>query len=455
MTPPQIAARSKMRKQFTTRFLDTVTSEGERAEYFDTAEDGLMLRVSGEGTKSFAFRYRRKSDGKRKFVSLGRYPDLSLQAARLAAVKGRIAVAEGGDPASEVQLRRSAPTFEGIVDDWAQGHALANRSPRVRADDQSMLKRYVLPEIGAMKVRDITRRELTLMLGKVRTAKDGRKGHVKKGVEPRALTHRPNRVFQLTRAILRWAHSEGIICADPTAGMKRPIKKEAERERTLSLDEIKVFWANVTDLPTTPALQIAMKLSLVTGQRIGEVCGIAKQELILDEGAPVWVIPRRRTKNSQGHRVPLSPLALGLIHEALKLQSPLLHESTGFAESPYLFPARAKRDRSHGPILPGAAAVAMFRGRDMLGINDFRVHDLRRTAATHMAELGVSPHTISLILNHVSASKRTVTSKVYVQYSYDREKREALDRWSQFLERHVDGAQHSRQRENSAPAVRE
>lgn len=423
-----------MRKQFTTRFLETITAKDGRDEYFDTAEDGLMLRVSGEGTKSFAFRYRRKSDGKRKFVSLGRYPDLCLEAARLAAAKTRIAVAEGGDPASAVQLRRSAPTFKEIVDDWAQGHALANRSARVRADDQSMLKRYVLPLIGAMKVQDITRRELTMMLGKVRTAKDGRKGHVKKGVEPRALTHRPNRVFQLTRAILRWAHAEGIIAADPTAGMKRPIKKEAERERTLSPVEIKAFWANVSKLPTTPALQIAMKLSLVTGQRIGEVCGIEKQELTLDGATPVWVIPRARTKNSEGHRVPLSPFALELIREALAVQCHRHDVSGAMVESPYLFPARAKRDRSHGPILPGAAAVAMFRGRDVLGIDHFCVHDLRRTAATRMAELGISPHTISLILNHVSASKSTITTKVYVHYSYDREKREALNRWSGFLQ---------------------
>jgi integrase len=287
----------------------------------------------------------------------------------------------------------------------------------------------VLPSIGAMKVQDIGRREITLMLAKVQAAKDGRKGHIKKGADPRTLTHRPNRVFQLTRAILRWAHAMGIIAVDPTDGMKRPIKKEAERERALSADEIKTFWANVTKLPTTPALHIALKLSLVTGQRIGEVCGIAKGELTLDGPTPVWVIPRARTKNAEGHRVPLTPLAVALIREALALQKPRPSDEGVVTESQYLFPARAKRDKSHGPILPGAAAVAMFRGRDKLGVDHFRVHDLRRTAATRMAELGISPHTISLILNHVSASKSTVTSKVYVQYSYDREKREALEKW--------------------------
>jgi integrase len=70
----------------------------------------------------------------------------------------------------------------------------------------------------------------------------------------------------------------------------------------------------------------------------------------------------------------------------------------------------------------------------VIGLEDFRVHDLRRTAATRMAEMGIAPHTISLVLNHVSARAGTVTGKVYVQYSYDREKREALDRWGDRLQ---------------------
>jgi integrase len=82
-----------------------------------------------------------------------------------------------------------------------------------------------------------------------------------------------------------------------------------------------------------------------------------------------------------------------------------------------------------------AATKALDRARPAIGLDDFRVHDLRRTAATRMAELGVSPHTISLILSHTSARKGSVTSKVYVQYSYDREKRDALEAWGRALER--------------------
>ena len=92
------------------------------------------------------------------------------------------------------------------------------------------------------------------------------------------------------------------------------------------------------------------------------------------------------------------------------------------------------------PIDANAPTKALDRARPAIGLTDFRIHDLRRTAATRMAEMGIAPHTISLVLNHVSARKGTITGKVYVQYSYDREKREALDAWGARLEKIVTGA---------------
>lgn len=423
-----------MRKKFTTRFIETVVSSAKRVDFFDQQEDGLLLRVTGEGTKTFAFRYRRKSDGQRRYLTLGRFPDMSLEAARRAATKARITVWEGGDPAGGVETRKAAPTFAQVVDQWLALHASANRSNRVRRDDQSMLQKYILPRLGTLKAQDIGRQQIAALNALVQSAGDLRKGHALGRLNPRRLTHRPNRVFELVRAILRWAHAQGTIPADPTAGMKRPVKSEAPRQRDLSWDEIATVWNNLHKLPASPGLQIAIKLSLVTGQRIGEVCGIAKSELDLTSVEPTWTIPAPRTKNKRdNHRVPLSPLAVALVREALALQSAETGDGIERIPSPFLFPARAKRDRSHGPIMGGAASVALFRGRKALGIEDFRIHDLRRTAGTRMAELGINPHTISLILNHISASKSTITSKVYVQYSYDKEKREALERWGEAL----------------------
>ncbi len=424
-----------MRKKLSARFVNSIRTHHPRIEFCDTEVEGLILRVTKDATKSWAFRYRRKSDRKRRFMSLGRFPDRSLAEARNAAAEARIAIARGADPAAGLEEVKRAPTFGQLVEYWQINHASRLRAGKVRNDDQSMLDRYILPMIGSMKVQDIKRLDIFSVLNRVQTATDTRKGRAKKHEPPRRLTTRPNRVFELMRAVWRWAHGQGLVETDPTLGMKRPVKTESVRDRELSPAEIEIFWKNLDRLPATPALTIAIKLALVTGQRIGEVCGIAKDELTLDGPAPVWMIAHTRTKNDRGHRVPLSPLAITLIREALALQ----REPVDGSEVPWVFPARAKRDGSKGPILPGATAAAMHRGRDKLGVAHFCVHDLRRTAASRMAEMGINPYTISLILNHVSASRSTVTSRVYIRYSYDKEKREALDAWSARLENIIAG----------------
>ena len=174
----------------------------------------------------------------------------------------------------------------------------------------------------------------------------------------------------------------------------------------------------------TRATALALKIALVTAQRIGEVTGIANRELSLNDTAPMWIVPGDRSKNGRANRVPLSQLAVQLIKEARG------------ADSDWLFPGAVGK----GPIDPHAPTKALSRSRALIGLNDFRVHDLRRTAATRMAEVGVSPHTISLVLNHVSARRGTVTGKVYNHYSYDREKRDALEVWCRRLKQIVSGS---------------
>jgi integrase len=296
-------------------------------------------------------------------------------------------------------------------------------------DDISMLDRHIQPRIGAMRVTEIAKRDVIRLLDEVAAQPDARKG----SKPDRKMTHRPNRVFELVRAIFRWAIGRDLLTVDPTLGLAPPIRKEKPRERDLSPDEIRRLWASLDkapiggtarhsegNFPMTRPTALAIKLALVTGQRIGEVANISLSELSLDHAAPLWMIPGDRTKNGHPNRVPLSPLALKLIAEASELAG----------ESPWLFPS----PNGDGPIDAHAPTRALARARDAIGLEDFRIHDLRRTAATRMAELGISPHTISMILNHVSARQGTLTSKVYVQYSYDHEKREALMAWSARLE---------------------
>lgn len=425
----------------TTRFIETVTTDAARAEFRDTKVTGLELRVTRDGVKSWALRYRRKSDAKKRTVTLGRFPEMSLDGARKKAAALKVAIADGEDPAEAASERRTASTFSELADDWLQLHARPNKKAAVIRDDQFMLNSHILPELGTMRIGEITKRDIVRMVDRVAAKTDARiKGAAKANaalrrrrkidvpVLPagRRLSVRPNRVLALTKAIFRWALSRDVVLFDPTASVQPPIKKVKARDRDLSPSEIATLWKNIDIAPLSPGVRLALKLSLVTGQRIGETSGIARAELDLNDTAPQWVIPAERAKNGVANRVPLSPLAVALIREGLKLAG----------ESPWLFPS-PKADG--GPIDPTAATKGMQRARPVLGVPNFRVHDLRRTAATRMAEMGVTPHTLGLVLNHVSARSGSVTLAHYVSYSFDKEKREALEAWGARLERIIAG----------------
>ncbi len=424
---------------FTEAFLKALKPQRGRKvmEYRDREVRGLEIRVWASGAKSWRCHYTRRSDGRRRVIGLGSYPGLPLKEARRKARRLQSDVEDvqtRADPAAERAARKAAVTFSDLADAWLELHAKPNITARALRDHRSMLARHILPLIGAMKACEVTKRDVLRLLANVAARPDARK---RKEAAPRTMTHRPNRVFELVRAIFRWAVSQDELPVDPTYGVKRPIKKEKPRERALSGDEIRTLWAVLdavpdtrrrvkgkasdvaSGLPMTKATALALKLSLVTAQRIGEVAGIAISELSLNTTSPVWVVPGIRTKNGDPNRVPLSDLALELIAAARTLAG----------DSAWLFP----NPSGDGPIDAHAPTRALSRARGAIGIENFRVHDLRRTAATSMAAIGIHPHTISLVLNHVSARQGTVTSKAYVHYSYDREKRAALNAWGQRL----------------------
>lgn len=432
------------------------------SEIRDEDVHGLELRAWVSGAKRWRLHYTRRSDGKRRAIGLGAYPALSLKEARVKAKRLQAGIEDEEtklDPAAERQVRKAANTFSEIADEWIERHGKPNKGRRVLRADQYMLDRHIRPAIGAMKAAEITKRDVIRLFDDVANKPDARSKNAK---VQRKLTHLPNRVFALVRSIFRWAVGRDLLKIDPTWGMGPPIKKEKPRERDLSTKEIATLWAaldrapaqrrttkglprgerivGATDIPLTRATALTLKLALLTAQRIGEVAGIAMAELDLNDTAPMWTVPGDRSKNGQANRVPLSPLAVQIIREALALIPE--HEALEgdgpdreLQQPKWLFPSPS----GDGPIDPHASTKALDRARPAIGLADFRIHDLRRTAATRMAEMGIAPHTISLVLNHVSARSGTITGKVYVQYSYDREKREALGAWGARLGRILAG----------------
>lgn len=215
--------------------------------------------------------------------------------------------------------------------------------------------------------------------------------------------------------MLRWALARGDLDHDPTIGMKRPAETRI-RERVLNDAEVNALWNCLPKaLARSKHCQRIIKLCLVTGQRVGEVAGMRRDEL--DFETRTWILPGARTKNGHPHAVPLSELALSIIMQALK--------SAG--SSPFVFPADA------GALPAMAVARTVLRAQERLGIAQWSAHDLRRTAITNMARLGIPPIVLGHVANHRTTTKAGVTLGVYAHHDYASEKRHALDLWARRL----------------------
>src|SRR5262249_1481251 len=256
-----------MRLQLTDRFCAHAKSAEVQTDYFDAAVPGLALRVTSGGTKSWSL----LMGVPRKRVTLGRYPAISLAAARTLALEtkeGRTAGSVGA--LAEAYIRHIQPL-------------------RSAAEIERRLRKDVLPVIGHTPLRELHLRDVTRII-------DGRIGEA-----PAAIT----RAFEDIRTMLRWGVSRGDLDHNPIDGMRGPPVSKAG-QRSLTDAGIKQLWKSLPD----DGYGRVLKLCLVTGQRLGEICGITTNELDLQER--VWNIPASRTKNGCAHSVPLTDLAESL-----------------------------------------------------------------------------------------------------------------------------------------------
>ena len=146
-------------------------------EVRDADVHGLEIRVTSAGVKTWRLHYTRRSDGRRRAVKLGRYPSMSLKKARSRAKALQSGIEDMDareDPAARLQARRTAHTFSELAEDWIERHAKPNRCARAVADDRSMLDRHILPEIGSMKIGEISKRDVIRLLDRVAAKADAR-----------------------------------------------------------------------------------------------------------------------------------------------------------------------------------------------------------------------------------------------------------------------------------------
>jgi integrase len=210
------------------------------------------------------------------------------------------------------------------------------------------------------------------------------------------------------RRFFNWCLERELIHTSPVARI-RPPASERSRDRVLNDDEICRFWDGCERLgwPFGPAYQ----LLLVTGQRRNEVAGMRWEDVDLDDG--VWTIPREETKTTRQHEVFLAPLAVELLRGL-----PCLGEY-------------AITTNGRTPV--SGFSASKKRLDDIIGISDWRLHDLRRTAASKMAEIGVAPHVIDKVQNRATGAISGVAA-AYNRHEHRQEKRDALYAWGKALD---------------------
>jgi integrase len=373
----------------------TVANLKPRATAFyqsDTTISGLAVRVAPDGAKTWSLRYR--VGRRQRRLTLGSYAVLTLADARQRAKDALKLVSAGVDPGQTKQDRRDADT----VSDFAKTYIEKHAKPRKKSwkVDQRRLNIDVLPLWTHRLMKDITRRDVRELLDAI-------------AARPAPIV--ANRVRSLLHKLFNVAIELGIVEVNPVTATRRP-GVEQQRDRVLTHDEMRTFWTACDALPLE--MRAAWTLRLLTAQRGGEVYGMHWQDVDLEGGW--WTIPAGLSKNKLAHRVPLSAAAVDILREVRAKADERM--KTQKHPKPSVFVLRTARGKRQQ-----AEAAATFN------IDDFRGHDLRRSAASSMASSGVSRLVISKILNHV---ERGVTA-VYDRHSYDAEKRIALDAWARTL----------------------
>jgi integrase len=387
---------------------------GARTDYFDETVTGLALRVTESGHRSWSYLFTSPRDDKRARATIGTYPATSLAAARGKALEARGHLEEGRDPRQVLAGQASAQmTVAGLVEAYLADPEKATL--RSKPEIERRLRRNVVPIIGAVRLSELRRRD-------VRNVTDP--------ILRRERKVEATRVFEDVRAIVRWAVQNEHLEANPLDGMDKPAEATVS-DRVLTDGEIRTLWCGLaTAMARSTQCQRIIQLCLVTAQRVGEIAGIVSSELDLE--AREWRLPGSRTKNGHAHVVPLSDLALEMINEA-QAEKEADEENRSRKEQ---FPC------GDGSLSPVAVARAILRANETseerplgrFGIAPWSAHDLRRTALTGMARMGVTPIVLGHVANHRSVTRSGVTLSVYSQYSYDKEKRAALDLWGERIQ---------------------
>jgi integrase len=347
------------------------------------------LRIRN-GKASFVYQYAFGTAPNRvnRRITLGGFPGLPAEKARDLAQDLSAKVRLGGDPALDKQTRRAEArnTFGAVVDKYLEMRKATHR-PSTHREVARYLRNYAKP-LHNLPVKSIGRQNIANLLDAV--ASRG--------------TVTSNRMRSSLSAIFSWAMKRGIVDGNPVIGTERPA--ERSRDRVLSDSEIGIIWKAAPD----DDFGAITKLLILSGQRRDEISALRWSEIDFDNDT--ILLPAERCKNKRAHEVPLSAPMKAILSSRKRIPD---------------------RDLVFGKRDVPIAGWGWRKERLDAAIGakiktPWTFHDLRRSCASGMANIGILPHVIESVLNHQSGTKRG-TAGVYNRSDYKPEKTDALQKW--------------------------
>lgn len=370
--------------------------------------DGMYVAVMPSG--AIAFRYDYRLNGRRETLTLGTYgPDgLTLAEARERCLLARKSVAAGQSPAQEKQRakRRAAAALSiaAAGKRWFEGARMADST---RAMRKAIFDRDILPAWKTRLLSEITPDDLRSLCGKV-----------KERGAPATAIH----VRDIVKQIYGHAILHGEKVANPADEVgPASIATFLPKDRALSPAEIRLLFGELEHVSTLPTIRLGLRLILLTMVRKSELLDATWDEVDFENA--VWTIPKERMKRSRAHNVYLARQALDIM-VALKSCA---------GNSPYLFPSRYETDQ---PMSRATFNRVIYAVLDRAKENDrplqpFTVHDLRRTGATLLNELGFNSDWIEKSLAH---EDNRSSRGVYNKAEYEPQRRHMLQEWADMID---------------------
>lgn len=369
-------------------------THGKRATYYDKKVQKLAVRVTSSGSRTFYVVKRFGSS--MAWLSLGTFPETTVENARKAAEKVLGEFAQGNDPVEKRRSEKAAMTlgeaFEMYMSEYAQPQGV-KRCDEIRQWWERCLGE--LPDLPAKKHgKKRTKHPAGVnwqnrKMEKIETS-DVRSLHSTIGATS---TTTANRVVELLSTIYNRAIERGFNDNNPTKGVKA--FKENKRDRFLQPEEFPCFLEELA-ADTSEAFKAYVMLSLLTGARRENVLGMRWEQVSLSRA--VWRIPDEKSKNEEAMNIPLSPEAIQILD--------MRKEEVG--DSLFVFPAES----ATGYMTPPKKRWEALMERS--GLSNLRLHDLRRTMGSYQAITGSSLIVIGKSLGHKSAEATSIYARLHI-----------------------------------------